>query len=90
MLVQQKYEKLLFKEDGNDYLLICYKGKAYSAGLEKYTVLDIKKYLNNIIFNNKNKIDKMIIIFRGNILDNNLDIKKEGLTSRKLELIVID
>ena len=87
LAVEQKYEKLLFS---GDCLLIYYKGKSYTAGLEKYTILEIKNYLNNVIFIGEKKIEKMKVVFRGNILDNNLDIRKEGLTTRRLELIVIE
>ena len=34
------------------------------------------------------EIDKMKIVFRGKILDNDLDIKKEGLSGRELQLII--
>ena len=90
MAIEQKYEKLLFDVSGKNYLLIYYKGKSYTAGLQNYTILEIKNYLNNVIFNGEKKIDKVKVVFRGNILDNNLDIRKEGLTARRLELIVIE
>ena len=36
------------------------------------------------------EIDKMKIVFRGKILDNDLDIKKESLNGRELQLIIAD
>ena len=87
LVVEKKYEKLLF-----DYGHFCvkYKGEIYSAGLTDLTILGIKKYLVNVIFKNKVEINKIKIIFRGIILEDNLNLENEGLCDRELELIVID
>ncbi len=45
-----------------------------------------KIYEKNIVQNEE--IANMRIIFRGKILDDNFDIKKEGLCGKKLELII--
>ena len=90
IVVEQKYEHLLLnKLFSHSYFLISYKGRNYSAGLEYLTILEIKKYFSEIILKDI-KIDKIKIIFRGKILDNNFDIKKEGLSGRKLELVISD
>ena len=90
IVIEQKYEHLLLNKLFNhSYFLISYKGRSYSAGLEYLTIFEIKKYFSEIILKDI-KIDKIKIIYRGKILDNNFDIKKEGLSGRKLELVISD
>jgi hypothetical protein len=90
IVIEQKYERLLLiRLFDQSYLCICYKGEVYTAGLSDLTILGIKKYCSETILKDI-KIDKMKIIFRGKILDNNLDIEKEGLSGRKLELVISD
>jgi len=84
LIVEKIYEKLLFK----GYFLVYYKGNAQTARIEDSTILGIKKYLNEILFNGEVQINKMKIFFRGIILDDNINIEKEGLCSRKMELVV--
>ena len=86
LVVEKKYEKLLFKD--NKYFLLYYKGKALTAGIEDNTILGIKKYLNEVLFNGKVQINNMKIIFRGIILDDKINIEEEGLCTKKMELVV--
>ena len=69
--------------------MLRYKGKSWTAGLKDLTISGIKKYVKEVIAKNA-EIDKMKIVFRGKILDNDLDIKKEGLSGRELQLIIAD
>ena len=84
LIVQQKYENLLFM----GYVLVYYKGKAYTVGLGGKNILDVKKYFNEVLFNNTIELDKIKISFRGIMLDDYLDLKKENLYQRELELFV--
>ena len=87
LVIEKKYEKLLFRKD---WLFVKYKGKSYTAGISDYTILSIKKYFLDNIIRDMVEIDKIKIIFQGKILDNNLNIKDEGLCAREMELIVTD
>ena len=84
LIVQQKYENLLFM----DYALVYYKGIAYTVGLRGKNILDVKKYFNEVLFKNTIELDKIKISFRGIMLDDYLDLKKENLYQRELELFV--
>jgi len=89
LVIEKKYEYLLFNEDFMEkYFLVYYKGKTFTAGIEDNTILGIKKYLNETLFDSKIELNKMKITFMGIILDDNLNIEKEGLCTKKLELIV--
>ena len=89
LVIEKKYEYLLFNEDFTEkYFLVYYKGKTFTAGIEDNTILGIKKYLNETLFDSKIELNKMKITFMGIILDDNLNIEKEGLCTKKLELIV--
>lgn len=87
LVVEKKYEKLLFNYD---HFYVQYEGKNYTAGLSDLTILGIKKYFVDTIFKNKIEINKIKIIFRGIILEDNLNLKNEGLCGRKLDLFVVD
>ena len=87
LVVEKKYEKLLFKYT---HFYVKYQGKSYTAGLEDLTILGIKKHLVDTLFKNKVKINKLKIIFRGIILEDDLNIENEGLCGRELELIIVD
>ena len=87
LVVEKKYEKLLF-DYGHFY--VKYQGKSYTAGIQDLTILGIKKYFVDAIFKNKIEINKIKIIFRGIILEDNLNLENEGLCGRKLDLIVFD
>ena len=52
------------------------------------TILGIKEYIKECIATNE-RIENMRIVYRGKILDNNLDIKKEGLCGKQLDLIIV-
>ena len=65
-----------------------YKGKTFTAWIKDNAILGIKKYLNETLFDSKIELNKMKITFMGIILDDNLNIEKEGLCTKKLELIV--
>ena len=86
LVVERKYEKLLFPYS---HFFVKYKGQAYTAGING-SILEIKKFFSEIIFEGKIKTNKIKIIFRGLILDNDLNIQNEGLCGREMELIVID
>lgn len=89
LVIEKKYEYLLFNEDFTEkYFLVYYKGKTFTAGIEDNTILGIKKYLSGTLFDSKIELNKMKITFMGIILDDNLNIEKEGLCTKKLELIV--
>ena len=88
LVIEQKYEKLLYKPSENGFFLLNYKGKNWSAGMTNLTILGIKEYIKEYIATNE-RIENMRIIYRGKILDNNLDIKKEGLCGKQLDLIVV-
>ena len=88
LVIEQKYEKLLYKPSEDDYFLLNYKGKNWSAGLTNLTILGIKEYIKECIATNE-RIENMRIVYRGKILDNNLDIKKEGLCGKQLDLIIV-
>ena len=87
LYVEKKYEKLLFK---NSYIYVKYKEEYYTAGINDKTILGIKKYLNDVIFKGSVELKKMKIIFRGIILDDDVDLSKEALYTRLLELIVVE
>ena len=91
LIIEQKYEKLLLSNlfKNNFFFWLRYKGKSWTAGLKDLTISGIKKYVKEVIAKNA-EIDKMKIVFRGKILDNDLDIKKEGLSGRELQLIIAD
>ena len=88
LVVEQKYEKLLYKTY-SQHFWISYKGHSWTTSQDDLTILGIKKYIREIIVKNE-AIENMKIIFRGKILDDNLDIRKEGLCGKKLELIIIN
>ena len=87
LVVEKKYEKLLF---GGDCFWVKYKGKSYTANIGDSTILGIKKYFREIVIEDNVEIDKIKIIFQGKILDNNLNLKDEGLGAREMELVVIN
>ena len=87
LYVEKKYEKLLFK---NHYIYVKYKEDYYTAGISDYTILGIKQYFNEFIFKGSVEIKKIKIIFRGIILDDDIDLEKEALLTRQLELIVVE
>lgn len=89
LVIEQKYEKLLYKSILYSHFWISYKGKDWTAGQDDLTILGIKKYMKECIVQNE-EIADMRIIFRGKILDDNLDIRKEGLCGKKLELIIVN
>jgi hypothetical protein len=53
LVIEQKYEKLLYKLSGHNYFLINYKGKNWSAGLTNLTILAIKEYIKECIATNE-------------------------------------
>ena len=87
LVVEQKYEKFLFKQDS---FSVYYRARCYTVGIENNTILGIKEYFNESIFNGEIPIEKMKIIFRGKILDNKINFEDEGLGAKSLELITID
>ena len=91
--VEKKYEDLLSNDsyiDKGSYINVKYKEKYYTAGIIDRTILGIKQYFDEIIFKGSVEIERMKIIFRGIILDDDIDLEKEGLMARELELIVVE
>ena len=87
LFVEKKYEKLLLKDS---YIYVKYKEEYYTAGIIDKTILGIKKYFKDVIFKGSVELKKMKIIFRGIILDDDVDLEKEALFTRLLELIVVE
>ena len=67
-----------------------YKEKTYTAAISDDTILDIKKYFSENVFKGKIPVEKMKIIFRKKIIDDKINLIKEGFFSRKTELFVIE
>ena len=87
LFVEKKYEKLLLKDS---YIYVKYKEEYYTAGIIDKTILGIKKYFKDVIFKGSVELKKMKIIFRGIIIDDDVDLEKEALFTRLLELIVVE
>ena len=63
LVIEQKYEKLLYKPSEDGYFLLNYKGKNWSAGLTNLTILGIKEYIKEYIATNE-RIENMRIVYR--------------------------
>jgi hypothetical protein len=88
LVIEEKYEKFLFTASG---FCVKYKETFYTAHIDDYTILGIKKYFMETIIKNSNiKISQIKIIFQGKILDDNVNIRDKGIGNRKMELFVTD